>query len=410
MRSRLLAGAALGAALLSGCAVVSDLGTAGIAEKIEENAATLNDAHTRAESAIIAINVLRARDRWPTNYTTLSGIKSNPTLSLNGSASFGPLGLGNARLPFSGSSASGSRNETASAEYSVNPFANNDKNQSLLKPMQPQMMQNYWRAGWPKETLMWLFVDAVTFVGDKEPWRIDGDEKNMAASSVARANLDRYIKLIQRAKNNELDFVQLPSLGLEQRHCTPYDPVYLRETLGGADPTTGRGGAGRMNDAINTVESLTGKKLVLTEDTRAVKGEPFVAADKFNRRLLLCDTTDNSWGFIETSTGKTVASIRTRSFDDMIYFLGQTLRSGTPDHPTEFGGVVLFQTYTERGARHYAVRVEHAGQVYFIAPQAPMGHHEGARDVTGNVLSLLNQLYLLAQSDDFLRAPEARFK
>jgi hypothetical protein len=404
MKRGLMAGAALGAALLSGCATVNALGPSGVAEKIEENAANLNDAHTRAETAIIAMNVLRARDRWPTNYTTLSGIKSNPTLSLNGSASFGPLGLGNARLPFSGSSASVSRNETANAEYSVNPFANSDKTQSLLKPMLPQMMQNYWRAGWPKETLMWLFIDSLTFAGEKDGWRVDGDEKNMADGSPERAHLDRYIRLIQRAKAGEFDFAQLPSLGLEQRNCTPYDPVYLRETLG-AD-----GGDASMGDAIKTVEALTGKKLVLTEDTRNVKGEAYIAPDKFGRRLLLCDTTDNSWGFVDTATGKPVALIRTRSFDDMIYFLGQTLRAGTPGHPAEFGGTILFQVFTERGDKQYAVRVEHAGQVYFIAPQAPLGHHDGPRDVTGNVLSLLNQLYLLAQSDDFLRAPEARLK
>jgi len=54
--------------------------------------------------------------------------------------------------------------------------------------------------------------------------------------------------------------------------------------------------------------------------------------------------------------------------------------------------------------------VEHAGRVYFIAPQTPLGDIDGPKDVTGNVLSLLNQLYLLAQSDEFLRAPEARIR
>src|SRR5690606_16622910 len=144
---------------LQGCASISNLGASGVAENIEGNAATLNDAHTRAMTAIIAMNVLRARDRWPTNYTTLSGIKSNPTLSLNGSASFSPLRLGNANAPFTGSPASVSRNERANAEYSVNPFSNNDKTQGLLKPIQPEQLENYWLAGWPRETLMWLFVD-----------------------------------------------------------------------------------------------------------------------------------------------------------------------------------------------------------------------------------------------------------
>lgn len=56
------------------------------------------------------------------------------------------------------------------------------------------------------------------------------------------------------------------------------------------------------------------------------------------------------------------------------------------------------------------MRVEHAGRVHFVAPQIGTGETVGPRDVTGNVLSLLNQLYLLAQSDEFLRAPDARFR
>ena len=90
--------------------------------------------------------------------------------------------------------------------------------------------------------------------------------------------------------------------------------------------------------------------------------------------------------------------------------IGETLRSGTEKQPTVAGNVILFQTYSERGDRSFAVRVEHAGRVYFIAPQTPLGDTDGPKDVIGNVLSLLNQLYLLAQSDEFLRAPEARIR
>jgi hypothetical protein len=410
-------GASLGAlalsASLSGCAVVSDLGVSGVAESIEENASTLNAAHTKAMTAIIAVNVLRARDRWPTNYTTLSGIKSNPTMTLNGSANFSPLGLGNARLPFSGSSASIARNETANAEYSVNPFANNDKSQSLLKPIQPEMLLNYWKAGWPRETLMWLFVDAVTFAGENEPWYIDGDEFGAKPDASDVANVPRYVDLIHRAKLHEIEFEQLPVTSQDKRNCTPYDPVYLRETLGGAGDglAGGRGGGGSMNDTINTVERLTGKEMVLAPDTRVPKpGEPTVAPDKFNRKLLLCDPGDKGWGFVDSKTGKVLASVRIRSFDDMIYFLGETLRSAKDGQSVKVGGVVLFQTYDKRDGKQYAVRIEHAGRVYFIAPQSPIDDTGGVKDVTGNVLSLLNQLYQLAQSDEFLRAPEARLR
>jgi hypothetical protein len=413
MSLKLIFGAALGALTLQGCATVSDLGATGLAENIEGNAATLNDAHTRAMTAIIAVNVLRARDRWPTNYTTLSGIKSNPTLSLNGSASFSPLGLGNADGPFVGSSASVSRNESANAEYSVNPFSNNDKTQGLLKPIQPEQLKNYWLAGWPRETLMWLFVDAVTFAGETQPWYIDGDEFSASPSPADAANIRRYVDIIQRAKDGRVDFGKLPEPGLDARNCSPYDPVYLRETLGGASVNPDGGGArgGNMTETIRTVESLTGRQLVLSEDPRtAAPGEAVIAPDRFNRRLLLCDTVDTEWGFMDAATGAPLAAIRTRSFDDMIYFLGETLRNGTEASPTVAGSVILFQTYAERAERAFAVRVEHAGRVYFIAPQTPVGQNAGPRDVTGNVLSLLNQLYLLAQSDEFLRAPEARVR
>ena len=406
MNIKLLAGAALSMLSMSGCASVGNLGATGLAENIEDNAATLNEAHTRAMTAIIAMNVLRARDRWPTNYTTLSGIKSNPSMQLNGSASFGPLGLGNAAGPFTGSSASVSRNESANAEYSVNPFSNNDKTQGLLKPIQPEQLESYWNAGWPRETLMWLFIDSVHFTNEPQPWFIDGDEFSAAPSPTDVANTKRYVDIIMRAKRGEIAFGQLPAPTLDQRNCQPYDATYLRDTLGGG---SGDGGRAGMSDTIRTVEGLTGRQMVLTNDTRTPgASEPQVTADKFNRRLLLCDASDPEWGFSDARTGQTIAMVRTRSFDDMIYFLGETLRSGTEDRPTVAGNVILFQTYAERGDKSFAVRVEHAGRVYFIAPQSLVGDASGPKDVTGNVLSLLNQLYLLAQSDEFLRAPEPR--
>jgi hypothetical protein len=299
-----------------------------------------------------------------------------------------------------------SRNETANAEYSVNPFSNNDKTQGLLKPIQPAMMESYWKAGWPRETLMWLFIDSVHFAGEAQPWFIDGDEFSAAPSAIDVANTKLYVDIIKRAKNGEIEFGKLPDQTLDQRNCKPYDAVYLRETLGGGSADGGRVG---MSDTIRTVEGLTGRQMVLTDGARtAGPGEAQAASDTFNRRLLLCDAAETKWGFVDAHTAKPIAAVHMRSFDDMIYFLGETLRSGAEGHPAVVGNVILFQTYSERAEKAFAVRVEHAGRVYFIAPQTLVGDTSGPKDVTGNVLSLLNQLYLLAQSDEFLRAPEPR--
>lgn len=405
MKFKLLAAAGMGMLSLSGCAIVSDLGATGLAENIEDNAATLNEAHTRAMTAIIAVNVLRARDRWPTNYTTLSGIKSNPTLSLNGSTNLGPLGLGNAPMPFAGSSASIARNETANAEYSINPFANNDRTQSLLQPVAPEMLLNYWNAGWPRETLMWMFVDAVKFVNSDRFVFVNGDDFGVGVQPTSEAQ--RFIDLVNAADDGRVVFGQLAPANQDARRCAPYDPVYLRETLGGPAITDES-----MQDVIATVERLTGRRMILAPDTRTQKpaGEFDIAPDRFQRRLMLCDPAGPRWGFTDRATGAEIAEIRTRSFDDMVYFLGETLRVGEARGEGSMAGVVLFKVYRERGGVPFAVRVEHAGDVYFIAPQAPQKQPGQGDDQTGNVLGLLNQLYLFAQSPEFLRAPEARLR
>lgn len=407
MSAKTIAAALLGAVSLSGCAIVSDLGVTGLAESIEDNAATLNEAHTRAMTAIIAVNVLRARDRWPTNYTTLSGIKSNPTLALNGSANFSPLGLGNSPMPFAGSSASVARNETANAEYSVNPFANNDRTQSLLKPVGAETLAGYWNAGWPRETLMWMFIDAIKWRGEDQFGFVNGDDFSEPGSTAYRRG-EQFLGLIARAKEGSVVFDQLPNISQDARLCAPYDPVYLRETLVGGIAVAEE----TMGNVVDVVERLTGKQLILSTDQRASRpaGEFDISPDRFQRRLLLCDRVGPRWGFMDRATGEEIAEIRTRSFDDMIYFLGETLRQSASKQEGQIGGVVLFRTYDARGGTRFAVRVEHAGAVYFIAPQSPDDNTRTREDQSGNVLGLLNQLYQFAQSDEFLRAPEARLR
>ncbi len=402
--------AALAATTLGGCAIVSDLGVTGLAKNIEDNAATLNEAHTRAMIATIAVNVLRARDRWPTNYTTLSGIKSNPTLQLNGGANFGPLGLGNPGLPFANSAASISRNEAANAEYSINPFANGGNTQSLLKPVDPRILERYWRSGWPREALIWMFVDAIKFKDSDAFSFVNGDgisNKNASGSNKNAANgamLARYLELIVAADNGAADFGVLTPATTEERACAPYDPGYARQKLA----ATSDG----MSDVISAIEKLTGKTLVLARDAHAGTAPTPVDAspDADPRRLLLCDAAPTRWGFYDHRTGVEIAEVRTRSFDDMIYFLGETLRTDEAGEEGAIGGVTLFRTYRNRSDVNFAVHVKYAGDVYFIAPQSPTKVMGSGNDQTGNVLGLLNQLYQFAQSDEFLRAPDARLR
>lgn len=73
-------------------------------------------------TATIAVIGLPARRRWPANDKTLSGITSNPAMTLNASESFSPRGPGNARLPVSSSSTSIARKEPAYGQYTGLPL------------------------------------------------------------------------------------------------------------------------------------------------------------------------------------------------------------------------------------------------------------------------------------------------
>ena len=91
--------------LLTGCVSMDNYSDNRTATKITNDAVRLNEAFNRSTNAVILKNVLRARDRWTVNFTTLSGITSSPGSKISGSMGFSPLGLGNAVGPFTGSNA-----------------------------------------------------------------------------------------------------------------------------------------------------------------------------------------------------------------------------------------------------------------------------------------------------------------
>ncbi len=405
--SALKAGALAGAfALLPGCTSLADINHNGLAENIEENALTLNEAHTRAMTAIITANVLRARDRWPTNYTTLSGIKSNPTRSQGASASLTPLGLGNAPAPFANSGALVSRSEQANAEYSINPFSNSDRSQSLLRPISPAIFANYWNAGWPRDTLLWLFVDSIRYPDSDRFVFVNGDDFS-DTSSIALAEANKFRDLIAAASRGDIEFGALAAPSQKARGCAAFDAAFLRATLGQNVPANLA-----YQDLINATQTLTGKKLVLAaeEAPSSTPADATTPVDRFGRKLLLCDTAETRWGFTERASGRELAEIRTRSFDDMIYFLGETLRQSPNGDEGLMNGVVLFHVYRATPGVNFAVQIRHAGETYYVAPQHAVPIAGVRDDQSGNVIGLLNQLYQFAQSDDFLRAPDARLR
>jgi hypothetical protein len=390
------------ATIAGGCASVPEIKRDTLANRIEQNAQDLNEAHTRSLIAIITKNVLRARDDQPTNYTTVSGIKANPVIQSGGSLRLGPLGIGNAPGPFMNSDASLSRNEYADAEYSVNPFASSDNYQSLYEPMAPEILSAYLDSGWDNRILMYMFVDSAELyeAGASSGPRLYIGAGNVSDGAAANPQVTLFHALVDDAAAGTVEFAPIPN-EMKSRNCRPYSPRDLVTAFQLTETPP--------SEIIDTIERLTEKTVVMGTPGEAPPA-PGEAARPFNGQLHLCDPPINEWQFTNAADGVVRATVRLRSFDDMVYFLGETLRDYR-EGPVTFDGQRLIVVREDRKGGGVSVAVDHAGKTWQVAGNANRRTHpDDVSDRTGTVLSLLNQLYLRAQSAEFLRAPDTTLR
>ncbi|MEO0882713.1 MAG: hypothetical protein AAFY34_08245 [Pseudomonadota bacterium] len=157
---------------LTGCGTLArEFGSVPITRNIDDDAVDLNNAHARAINGVITINVLRARDRWPTGYTTLSGVRFTPGRTLEGTLTLDPLlgvnstpleGRALAARPLTGTNFAGRGTLENEAQFNVNPFAERDNSQSLYAAEQSEgLFRRYFERGWPPNVVFPLFIDKV---------------------------------------------------------------------------------------------------------------------------------------------------------------------------------------------------------------------------------------------------------
>jgi hypothetical protein len=431
MRSS-LAGVFLAALLASGCVGI-DLGSSGLTDNIAKNAEALNDAHTRSIVSVISKNIIRASEHQPTNYTTMSGIKSSPLVEVTGGVDLDPLGIGDPSGALEASVGKIGRTERSNAEYSINPFGNSSAGNNLYVPLPEKTFSDYLGAGWPPEVLMYLFVGSITFSDVEQsslfkqeclttgsgassaktflcrPFHIDGDSAYDGAcpSTTSDSFACRFVRLIADVKNGTAVFAEYKTT-LAERDCKPFSPgsVFDQFSLKEA----------KAPEMIDAVERITGRELIWDAATSGPGGRA---------ELKLCKKRTSEWRFqTRDAAPVAIATVRLRSFDDMIYFLGETVRDGCvrqysgsrfftyatsrsvgqakscdPAHTENISRSIISVEKTLSFAGDFTIR----DQNYYISP---MGQVD-VNDRTGTVLSLLSQLYLRTQLNEFLKAPES---
>lgn len=153
----------LAAAVLAGCA----LGDAGqrrrerLVRDLADDAAAFNEAYAQAMTGQLLLNVLRARDRLPTQYLAMSSIQDAPTITSSQSFSLGSLNFGDIGSPWGVGGVSVGREIERHPSYSLGPFAAEDLRRVVFDPIDPAVFAEYWNAGWPKDLLLLLLSDRV---------------------------------------------------------------------------------------------------------------------------------------------------------------------------------------------------------------------------------------------------------
>jgi hypothetical protein len=388
--------------LLTGCASATQAlsNASDIAINIDEDAVQMNESHTKSINSVIALNILRARDRMPTGYTTLSGITNQPTRKFDLGTELSPIGLGNPVNPLGKSKVTASGTRGASAQYSVNPFAGGKGSQSLYTTSESDVfLKRYWDAGWPKDVLIALFVrkgksgdkDCV-LQGDGDPAELD--EPCGDFSSIFDKNGSAGLEL---GSSTAFDCTsgtctKRPPGRLKLEDCKKVNDTLTELLFSSGDQS--------LSTRIRAIEKAAGgKKLLIGLETVSLcpPGPP--------AELMLLRKVGGKYSVV-------LSKVELRSFDDMIYFLGETLRTRTGKSLKVKCGAkpvplfVLKKKDEMNGAAHYGIELQYGGSRWRALPypDGKTGDCDAGR--TGTVLAILSQMFVLSQSKEFLEAPD----
>jgi hypothetical protein len=456
-----------GVLFLQGCGTLRALPhvtTNELARNISENTANINEAQARATNAIILKNILRARDRWPTSYSTLSGVTSSPQIVFKAGATFDPLGIGNSPLPFGSSNAEISQDNTASASYQVNPFAEVNGGENIYKPVSYEVFKQYWNGGWPKDVLLMLLVESVSqSTGDKNVrfrYEVGKDKDNSKFLKTVSALLGEKCTVfagangmskevsIKHCKKKSKEYVFADNLKLKKDDKCRVVKSFDQDDLF----ANGAVEDGGVLKNIKALGELVGGNIYLTikkPDVESTDSDQKYKGAKFD--LLVCEAGEElvEYALKPENSGDELKvrkyEIKLRSIDSMIYFLGEVLRSEMAaadisttsskeskkvsqesDYPPlrviriseceEKKSVPLLKVYSKGLARravggvedNYAAAVKHAGEWHYAVQRLDLSNDKGrcVKDRAGTVFSILSQLLVRSQSEDFLKAPE----
>jgi len=230
-----------------------------ISQSFVDRAIEVNDAYGKELNAQILKNALRARDRQPRSYTSLSDLKITPTSSLKESANASGIGLGNP-----GNNAGnpvgnpwvvlgGGREITSGAniELTFSAKGTNSKDESIYhNPVSIDEFLNYYNSGWPRDIVTNVMIGSVRKRVD------DYSVGDIPGKVLGKIKQDGQFEVLLKRGGNDIFFC------LEKTDCEP-DSKAGQKTTGwttllsrtGSDPFASNILNGRVQQELEPTSS-----------------------------------------------------------------------------------------------------------------------------------------------------------
>lgn len=143
------------------CAVVSvALGACSLHQNVGDSAVDYNKSYETSNNGIILLNVLRAKDRLPMHFSTLSKVSGKLNYTVQSQLQF-PFGQ---NLSANGgwfNQFQSFLNVQGGPNYDISTENTKEFMQGILSPADMDKLAYYWQQGWPRSLLLHMFLQSV---------------------------------------------------------------------------------------------------------------------------------------------------------------------------------------------------------------------------------------------------------
>lgn len=350
-----------------------------LARRIADDAVAYNQAYSAAINGQILLNILRAYNRQPRQYMSMTGFQNSVPDSRTVSVGIGALALGELGDQWGEGAFNVDTETQLEPDYAVEPFDSDDFAAIALSPTSTEVFRHYWDSGWNRDLLLILLVDQMEVSG--APASLYSNNAGTIAANCAGENYASggcaFVRAARDLSQRARTARRMPVAAAERGVCLPFAAYDVQQ--------------------VRPIRHPTGA----------------------------CPVT--------IVIGDTRYALQLRSLDAIIYYVGELIRRdaahpppegvlearlqvSAPGAPLETTPIFRVVEADETTEREYAATVSYAGRRYSAGapanafcfdPRGPEYCRGAPADRSGTVLELLSGILAHNQSEAAIRAPQS---